>query len=417
MPVNIKGIFMKVRHQDVARPDGQCCRNIINRFFSNPLLVGMVTILLFKPALISDIFHQFSLVYNAMAASCCCFIFYMAYIERHVSRMCIAVICFQGFIAVITLFTGGSVGEAFWNVAKVTSIYLFIEIGSKTSLEKLSLGMASVFIFYLIVNLITIICFPDGLYRSTETLNPCYFLGHRNLIFKVLLPGFALVGIYEVIRIGKVGTLTIFYYLGMAFTSVLVWSASSLVACAAIPLLFVFYSKSKRAVERAGFVSLLTGFMGTLAFPILRLQVYFSFIIVNILHKDLTLTDRATVWDAAIETISKSPVWGYGIENYEDQLSRFSSHVVSSHNYILDTLYYSGFTGLLLMVFTTCLVDKGLKGSHRQMAAIVSVCLTTAFILGIAEPYGAGLGYLIVLYALAYNCHEFSEGVREGRDS
>ena len=69
------------------------------------------------------------------------------------------------------------------------------------------------------------------------------------------------------------------------------------------------------------------------------------------------------------------------------------------------------------MVFTTCLVDKGLKGSHRQMAAIVSVCLTTAFILGIAEPYGAGLGYLIVLYALAYNCHEFSEGVREGRDS
>lgn len=38
----------------------------------------------------------------------------------------------------------------------------------------------------------------------------------------------------------------------------------------------------------------------------------FSYLIVNILKKDLTFSGRRTIWEYALLQIKESPFWGYG---------------------------------------------------------------------------------------------------------
>ncbi len=389
--------------------------DLAHLIFSNPLLVALITALLSKPALVGDLFPKLSTVYNLLALVCCVLILFMAIAARKASLMLLAVLALQGFLAIVTVINGGSTGEMIWLLFKVASIYLFIEIGVKVSAKNLALGMAILFTAYLVINLFTVLIFPSGIYYSSkETLNPCYFLGHRNMNFKFLLPGLMMLALYEVSKKGKIGLLSLAYYAGMFLNSILVWSASSLVACASIPVLLAIFLKMRELRKRGGLVSLLVGALGTLAVPILRLQNLFSFIIVNILHKDLSLTARTKVWDSAISTISKAPVFGYGVERDDVMLTRFDGKVISAHNYFLDTAYYGGFVSLILLVISTCLVDKGLRNGSKWASAVIATCLAAAFVLGIAEPYGTGLALLVVIYAAAYNCQGFSEVSVEG---
>ncbi len=389
-------------------------RDLAQILFSSPLIVAVITALLSKPSLVGDVYHKASTIYNLLALACCGLILFVAFSVRKVSKMLLAVLALQGFLTIVTVINGGSVGEAVWLFVKVVSIYLFIEMGINTSPKNLALGVAALYAAYLVINLFTVIAFPNGIYQSTETRNPCYFLGHRNLNFKVLLPGLMMLALYEVSKLEKIGPLTLAYYGGMFLNSILVWSASSLVACAAIPVFLFIFLKVAGLRKRGGLVSLLAAALGTLAVPILRLQSLFSFIIINILHKDLTLTTRTGVWDGAILTILKAPLFGYGVERDDVMLTRFDGKVLSAHNYLFDTAYFGGLVALLLLAVSTCLLDKGFKNGSKWVAAVIAACVATAFVLGIAEPYGTGLSFSVILYAAAYNCQGFDEASLEG---
>ena len=90
------------------------------------------------------------------------------------------------------------------------------------------------------------------------------------------------------------------------------------------------------------------------------MQYLASDLIVNTLHKDLTLSHRTIIWDKALEMISDKPILGYGMS---DSVNIFTVNhdytgnnnnvwtTLSGHNQILQILYYGGIVLLLAFVF------------------------------------------------------------------
>ena len=90
-----------------------------------------------------------------------------------------------------------------------------------------------------------------------------------------------------------------------------------------------------------------------------RLDI-FSFIIVNILHRDLTLTTRTTIWKITVDKIASKPVLGNGYMSGEQFESMLPSIIgINAHNTILMVAFIGGFA--LSAVFILILLSSALK--------------------------------------------------------
>lgn len=89
----------------------------------------------------------------------------------------------------------------------------------------------------------------------------------------------------------------------------------------------------------------------------------FSFIIVNLLHRDLTLTTRTTIWKIAMEKIASDPIWGNGYLSGAEFESLLPSIIgVNAHNTILMVAFIGGVAlsvvFLMVLFHSTNLYDR-----------------------------------------------------------
>ena len=101
---------------------------------------------------------------------------------------------------------------------------------------------------------------------------------------------------------------------------------------------------------------LIADLIANVALVYFRLQHYLEYIIVNVLQRNLTLTNRTIIWDRAIRFIREHPIFGYGRENYGPRALKYGFKAESpaglhAHNRILETLYGGGITMLILFLW------------------------------------------------------------------
>ena len=96
-----------------------------------------------------------------------------------------------------------------------------------------------------------------------------------------------------------------------------------------------------------------------------RLDI-FSFIIINILHRDLTVTTRTTIWKITMDKIASKPVLGNGYISGEKFESMLPSIIgINAHNTILMVTFIGGFT--LSVVFALILFSFALKYDKKVL--------------------------------------------------
>lgn len=111
-----------------------------------------------------------------------------------------------------------------------------------------------------------------------------------------------------------------------------------------------------------------------LGIVIFRIQEYFSTLIVDILHKDVTMTGRTYLWDTAITYLIRKPLYGYGIA--AKMIERHGT-MYSTHNLVLQILIAGGIVPILLflsMYFVSCARLK------RSRTVIKNVVIVSIFI-------------------------------------
>lgn len=223
------------------------------------------------------------------------------------------------------------------------------------------LGLNLVLVTFAVINTITILLYPNGLYAS-EVYSNNWFLGYKNDMIYYLLLAIIVNGISSIQKIGRYGySFWIIYgisFLGIFMTE----SSTSLVILLVIAMLIIFVGRDRIPkwfnLRNVVIVVMLIS-AGIVLYGI---QQYFSFIIEDLLDKDMTMTGRIVIWERAIEVVKEKPIFGYGfmsLEEWQNTLDLFftSTRLFSHpHNYLLYVLIEGGvvYLSILLYLYTIC---------------------------------------------------------------
>ena len=175
-------------------------------------------------------------------------------------------------------------------------------------------------------------------------------------------------------------------------TVLILWSATALTGVFLIVMyaLFVYKTKIEKWIKPKIFIYavLLIG----IGITFFKIQYLFSFIIVDILHKDLTMTGRTIVWNTGFDGFFSSPIFGCG----------FSSKTID--NGYVQLLFIGGLIGTIAyFIFFYISTRKFYKNtSSIHLEKFFSFVLSVILLMFIAESWPQFMGLYIII-AFAYN--------------
>ena len=258
-----------------------------------------------------------------------------------------------------------------------------------------------------IINFLTLILWPNGMYRSYVVSEEFWnsgnnwFLGYDNAFFAYVLPAL----LFSIIKYLYVDKTILSKFKAIAMTVICTYSIISrwqatAVVCIIIFLFVLVLIQINKLPPIANAKTYLWGNVVVfLGFVVLRVQESFSYIIKSVLDKDLTFSGRTEIWDLSLQSISKAPILGYGIEDLTETINRIS--INSSHNQYLWILYRGGlvhFLPFIVMVFNV--VKRLYEKRNIAYVKITAIALCTIFILWQFEAISTHS--IMILFVFAY---------------
>ena len=281
------------------------------------------------------------------------------------------------YLVILTIVHDGRMIDSLKVCASVGAIYLVIRLAAQTETMPIFIRVGRAFFFIIaLVNLVSVIMFPDGLYYEfdaglSEHLNAQsaaanaarYFCGHKNSMLTALFPGVICSGVLALESKDRKD----FYRspnLRIHFTTV--GAALLLVDIAIVHL---------RVLDL--FAKLLRSF-----------------------NRNTTLSGRTYIWDSAIHAIQNNWLLGYGIQSPEVLKATFIgfSH---PHNLLISILYYGGIVGLILFGMCLFISFRNIKLAGR-CGAFIFYSTAALMLMGVVESLGVGLSQLVFPISIAY---------------
>ena len=154
-----------------------------------------------------------------------------------------------------------------------------------------------------------------------------------------------------------------------------------------VAILLNLLNKNKFMTFRKVLIGALIVYLGVVVF---RLHEYLAFFIENILHKDITLTTRTTLWDYALAYIRNNFFIGMGTMEGGRMLfiPTMSGQLYSSHSFFLEILVQGGIVGLILFIaiyICSGIAIKDLRG--KTIFGFILACLISIMIMYISEGW------------------------------
>ena len=351
--------------------------------------IALVFMGLYKPAMFSQMpaLHTFDTISNVFKVMVIAVLgVWFVYFYQKVSLFFVGIVFFEVWRVLATIYCGGNYTSLFIAILNALAICLVVEMGLKTDPDALLDGASFTLGLFVLINFATVLLFPQGMYEfNTFTQN--YFLGYRNNSIMLFFPAIIFSIVRSLRKYNKL-TLSSFVITAVSFaTVILAFSATSVIGMTVFTLFLLLALINKMP----NFLNIITYLAINIAYffgvIILRLQEAFSFIIVDMLGRDLTFTGRTKIWDSALAAFAKSPVFGVG--EIENQASRDLIGATHAHNYYLDLLYKSGLPGFLIFfaILIICGVALYRNRKNCKIPFIVSGAICAFMIMLQSEAY------------------------------
>lgn len=383
----------------------------------NLLLLILMLIPYIKPPYFNQIYIIKNL-YNIFEIIVLFIIVLMFFKKKEYSKIYIYFVIFLAISFAITLFKGESIVYCAQLYIPTFAISTLVEFNIRTNPRKIITALLLILVPYAIINFITILFFPNGLYFNLTRNNSkylCWFLGYKNPQIRILLPMVVLLFIYSSLSNKKTSKFTIIIFILTWLTILRLESSTALIGMTLFTVaLFIKNIKFfKVIIKKINFVFLLT--MSIIVIILIvkfNIQNYFAFFIENVLHRNLDFTDRVFIWKSAFNYIFKSPLIGYGIRN-DDIVYNFIN-ATHPHNYILYNLYNVGIIGtfVLLKIWNLCYKSLN-KNINRKEATYLYICLLSFIIMGFTESL-TDCDLLFPLLIIGYNLDYIKKEVYKG---
>lgn len=287
---------------------------------------------------------------------------------------------------------------------KWLAISIYVEMLIKNDLKKF-LDTIRVYIFTITtLNFASIIIWPNGFIQPDGV--SIYFLGNDNTSTINLVLGALLMIFGDYYKEKKMSVITIFDIVMVTASYLITWSATGIVAVVIMVAFIIFlYKKNKFYKIFNSKTYLAISIILFIIIVILRLQNCFEYIIVDILKKDLTFSQRVYIWDNCLNRIVGAPVLGLGVQEFSSRLHQIG--IYHAHSTFLNVLLEGGFVGfaLYLNIFIQTIMNLD-EHKDTEYGNILAIGLFIYLICGVVEVFQDSQ-MLYVYIVLAYYIDKF----------
>lgn len=369
----------------------------------NFVLFFLLLLPFFESEFITINLPKFNLLFNILKLISFLIILILIIINKKISKIIIAIAIYLLILIISTVQNNADISQCINRIFNIITVCLIIDYGLKKETNVFLVSFETLLSLLIYINLLTIIFNPMGMY--CDKLGNClnWFLGYKNSHILFILPSI-LVSFTN--SYYKKNHLTINNYILLVvsiLTLILNKSSTSLVGIFIIIILIIFTKNLKLTKVfniRNYFISYIILFFSIIVF---RIQNLFSFIIVDILHKDITFTGRTYIWDYVFKFINKKKMLGYGIENNILRLNKTLVHQsYHAHDQLLEIIYKTGIVGLLSYFYLILISIKELyKYKKNKVSNFISIVMCAYFIMMLTEAYS--FEYTMFLFVFCYN--------------
>lgn len=288
-------------------------------------------------------------------------------------------------------------------------IALIAYMGLRVDYDSFVEGIAKITGAYVIINCITVILFPSGLYAN-EKYTQNFFLSYRTSWLVIYLLALTTVLLWNAnVHSHSSKRLVVFVVLAAVVSMVMQWTATGLFCFSLGGIFLAFYTwKNKKPL---GILCIMLAEAAIFwLIVIARMMDIFSFMIVTILKKDLTLTFRTRIWDNALKTLGEHLLIGVGRLDTAQMRALLGFGASHPHNHYLYVTLCFGMVGLVLFLLTVYFANTGKISKKRlQESRIMMAAFIVLLSAGQVESFSATGGYIIPLYLIAAAIHDSVE--------
>ncbi len=359
-------------------------------------------------------------VFTVIEMAAYVYIMIMWLFNRRISSMLIMALFMYGIIILSTFMHGGSVYEALRENMRFVFMVMLAD-NEKDDID----GLWRICIIYLslmiVLNFISILAFPNGMYDSSSILNgqrigtqKMYFFGAQNTIGKYIIPLLFFMADSDFRNKERLGIG--FYIMSVIgiISLVMMEALTPLMAVIIMILMLICSPWIRNFKPRIFNIYLLIGIIAVffVLFVILNSTgAMSSFFIKDVLGATTTFNGRTPIWTRIIERIAAKPILGYGYMSQID-FRVFSGLLVASdaHNYLLTIGIYGG----LIAMGTFLIIILSTAGSIRTRQFDYPGITLTAFMFALLimmmfEDVTIKFNWIILGYAFWIR----SEDIRE----
>lgn len=342
-------------------------------------------------------------------------IFLIYFIQVHMSRFMLSIICFFSIFTISDIINRTSMQAHLVLSIKAIAICMLFEISLLHSYKSWIKAMRLFLFVCCLLQFYTRIINPDGFFSGAAYINiPVYFMDNKNSV----MPYFYLLFIVTILDFVSRKRKKMTFVFGAFVTIVLIvistvesWSSTGIVVVfiLLLSLAVVLLSKKVKINITLSGVSIVYAIF-FFSIIIFRLQDSFSLVIEGVLHKSLTFTGRTYIWNQAINVFTTSPLYGigtgYGGNGVALPLHYGNVIIWNSYGAHDQFLQYAVDGGLIAIAFlicvfiVTCVHTRKFHDSHDLLVSFLSLSIFAIMIGMSMELYENGWLLFLVLCIL-----------------
>lgn len=324
--------------------------------------------------------------------------------SKTISTYGLSYIVFFLFLIGITIINNTDVRNSIYTAIEIwTMLLIFRYYRTKTSMIICFFGVSLSLCIY--VNFIHLITHPFLWLNALDKQNTGYFLGNNyNQMGSRIM-----IGLATAILCSRTSKLYLINFILMSIVSIASLAfVGSMTSLSMVILFIVFYLIPSSKLRKLGILSIFTVYMLFQTFVVFsgkglennQLAVY---LIEDVLHKDITFTQRTQMWDSALHIISKSPIWGWGFVSLDWYKSYMSSFAAGPHNYILSIFINGGIILLSVFIWIVYRSYKAIKPFFKermgQNLIFATICL---YFMALMEMYPMPIMFYLLTLMFYY---------------
>lgn len=271
-------------------------------------------------------------------------------------------------------------------------------------------SLSTIYHFFIIANFLLFLLFPEGFYKPTLVhYHTGHLLGDDNALIYVILPGIILTCFSSLYNYGKLNKLNIIEIVACLFMFLKLWTVTSMV-CFLLFILLILLEKNTKIINTKVLAIIFASFI-TLLFFGLNLNIVQK-IIINILHKSVTLSGRTLIWKQALKFINNSLLVGYG-GYFKYGAFLLNGKIYPCHTTYLQILIDCGLIGFTIFGYLITNLFKELKKyeneKHSMFIGIGFTCILINYLFEYSQFH-----HLVIVMAIIANLKYFKINYDKG---